>query len=275
LGITRIISDVHFGDKGSRVRELRALRPLFEGVDQFVLNGDTIDTRPNPAPEQTAALRAETLAFFAQAAPTVFLTGNHDPDISPHHTLDLAEQRVFVTHGDIIFDDLVPWGQDALMLRERIAREVAAIPAHEREELFPRLEAYRRVAASIPQRHQSEKDTLKYYAGLLRDTVWPPKHVFQVLSAWRRAPGLAAALTRRHRPEAAFAVIGHIHHPGVWETPSGVTVINTGSFCPPLGAAVVDLHDDRIALRRVEERGGEFYPGRTVGEFRLPAKKDR
>jgi predicted phosphodiesterase len=268
--VIRILSDLHYGDRGSRIRSLPALAPLFEGASSLVLNGDTIDTRPGPTPEATAALRAETREFFGRATPpATLLTGNHDPDISSRHTLDLAAGQIFVTHGDIIFEDLVPWGQDAPIVRQRILEQLATLAPEARDELDPRLAVYRRVAASIPQRHQSERDGFKYTLGFLADTIWPPTRVLRVLRAWRRGPGLAAALTRRYRPAAGFAIIGHIHHPGAWRLPNGVVVLNTGSFCPPFGGCVIDVHPTRVALRRVVARHGEFRLGRTVAEFAL------
>jgi predicted phosphodiesterase len=269
-GVIRILSDLHYGDRGSSIATLPALAPLFEGATSLVLNGDTLDTRPGPNPAATAALVDEVRQFFARSAPpTTFLTGNHDPDFSPHATLDLAGGEVFVTHGDIIFDDLVPWSQDAPFIRQLLARELAALPAESRDQLDARLAVYRRVAASIPQRHQSERNRLKYTLGFMKDTVWPPARVLRVLRAWHRGPGLAADLTRRHRPQARFALIGHIHHPGFWRLPNGVTVLNTGSFCPPLGGAVVDVTSDHLTLRRIVEKRGEFRLGPTVAEFAL------
>jgi len=269
-GVIRILSDLHYGDRGSRIRTLSAIAPLLAGADEIVLNGDTLDTRPSPTPGATAALRGEVAEFFARSAPTTtFLTGNHDPDISTRHSLDLAGGQIFVTHGDIIFDDLVPWSQDAPLVRQRLAEQLATLTPAEREQLDPRLAVYRRVAASIPQRHQSEPDRWKYTLGFLKDTVWPPGRSLRVLNAWRRAPGLTATLTRRYRPQARFALIGHIHHPGYWRQPNGVTVLNTGSFGPPLGGCVVDLSPEHIALRRIVHRHGEFRLGQTVVEFAL------
>ncbi|MSU71295.1 MAG: hypothetical protein EXS43_02985 [Opitutus sp.] len=62
--ITRILSDIHFGDRASRVHRLAQLRPLLHGVAQLVLNGDTLDTRPGPAPHRTVELQTEVLDFF-------------------------------------------------------------------------------------------------------------------------------------------------------------------------------------------------------------------
>lgn len=267
--VIRILSDLHYGDRGSRIRSLPALIPLFDGATSLVLNGDTLDTRPSPNPAATTALRAEVRQFFDRSAPpTTFVTGNHDPDYSSQHTLDLAQGQVFVLHGDIIFDDLVPWSQDAPVIRQRLADEFNALPPEMPGQLDTRIAVYRRVAASIPQRHQSERNRMKYTLGFMKDTVWPPARVLRVLRAWRQGPGLAADLTRRHRPAARFAIIGHIHHPGFWRR-GGVTVLNTGSFCPPLGGCVIDVTPSQVVLRRIAEKNGEFRLGRTVAEFAL------
>ena len=268
--LTRIFSDLHYGDRSSTVRTLGQLRPLLEGADRVILNGDTVDTRIGPYPEITARDRAEVTAFFhGQAAPITFITGNHDPDISTHHTLDLADGRVFVTHGDIIFDNIVPWSRDAATISARIKAGLAALPAAERTQLAPRLELFRRVSASIPQRHQAEPNLLKYGLRLAADTIWPPTRALGILQAWRETPARAAAVATSHRPAAKFVLIGHLHQPGHWRLPTGITVLNTGSFTRPFGACVVDLHADRLVFRRIETRGGEFRPGRTLAEFPL------
>lgn len=268
--LTRIFSDLHYGDRASRVHQLAQLRPLLDGVDHLVLNGDTLDTRPGPAPAHTAACRAAVLAFFPENVPQVtFLTGNHDPDLSPHHALDLAAGRVFATHGDILFDRIVPWGRDAALIDRKISAALAALPPPAREDLAARLAVWRRVAASIPQRHQSERRRLRYALHYAIDTVWPPLRILHILQAWRAEPVRAAAFAHRHRPAAKFFLLGHTHRPRLMLPPGGVTVINTGSFCPPLGTCVVDLTPHRITVRRVESRHGEFHPAETLAEFPL------
>lgn len=270
--LTRILSDIHFGDHASRIGRLTQLHPLLEGVDHLILNGDTLDTRPGPLPAFTAACRAEIGAFFpAHAARVTYLTGNHDADVSTDHALDLAAGRIFVTHGDVFFDDLVPWSQDAVFIGRRLAEEFQRLPVESRERLEQRLAVFRRVAISIPQRHQSERNRLKHTLHLLADTVWPPLRILRVMRAWRGAPERAAAFTRRHRPAARYVIKGHTHRPGVWTMTDGVTVINTGSFCRPLGASCVDLDAESLRVRRIEARAGVFYPGETLATFRLAA----
>ncbi|HEX2854714.1 MAG TPA: metallophosphoesterase [Opitutaceae bacterium] len=266
----RIFSDVHYGDRASQARSLVQLAPLLHGPASLVLNGDTLETRPGPAPERTAAMLAEVQAFFPRHTPKVtFLTGNHDANLTTHHLLELAGGEIFVTHGDILYDDLVPWSQDAPAIRHLLATEFSTIPAAQHDVLETRLALYRRVATSIPQRHQSERNPFKYAIQFANDTVWPPMRLVRILRSWREMPELAAALIRRHRPRTKFIIIGHTHRPGVWRQPDGRVVINTGSFSRPFGGCIVDVFPGRLFVRRIEARRGEFHPGATIAEFAL------
>jgi predicted phosphodiesterase len=252
------------------VGSLGELHPLFEGVSSVVLNGDTLDTRPHRSGQHAAGARGEVLAYLASVGvPVTLLTGNHDPDISREHSLEMAGGRVLVTHGDVLFDNMVPWSKDAVVIRKRMIEALAALPEDGTCRLDSRLAAFRTVAATIPQRHQQERDPLRYAIRLAGDTVWPPNRLLSMLRAWREAPGRAAALARRHRPKAQFILIGHTHRPGVWRMASGIVVINTGSFCRPFGAMAADLFTDRIRVRQVEYRRGAFRPGGRVAEFHL------
>jgi len=268
--LIRIISDVHFGDRSCRVRSLSQLRPLLEGASAFVFNGDTLDTRPSRDGQRTERLRREVLEFSASAGiPVTFLTGNHDPDLTGDSVLEFAGGSVLVLHGDILFDAIVPWSKDAPVIRARIAAALAGVPQDGPGALEGRLAAFRSVAATVHQLHQSETNPLRYVAKLATDTVWPPHRVVSILRAWRQAPGRAAALAQRHRPKARFIIIGHTHKPGIWRMPSGVVVINTGSFSRPFAAMTAEISADALRVRRVVERDGEYHPGREVAQFPL------
>lgn len=270
--ITRILSDLHFGDRASRVYRLEQVRPLLQGVAHVVLNGDTLDTRPGPDPAHTEDCRAAVARFFGrEVGRTTFITGNHDADFSPHHYLELGRGAVFVIHGDILFDNIVPWSRDARLAGREIAAGLQRLPLDLRDDLDHRLAVFRRVAHAIPQRHQSEKHGLRYTLRYLADTVWPPHRVFLVMRAWRQMPPRAAELAQRHRPKARFVVTGHTHRAGVWQPRAGITVINTGSYTVPVGAYAVDLTEQSLAVRQVLHQAGEFRPGRVVAEFPLAA----
>lgn len=268
--LTRILSDLHYGEHACRLRSLDGLMPMLDGVSELILNGDTIDTRPGPHPARTSALRAELDAFLLRirCTPTL-LSGNHDADLGTRHHITLSGGRVFVTHGDVCFPDIVPWSQDAPLIRRRIAEELERTPAPLHHDLDHRLGIFRRVAGQVPQRHQSEPHRGKYALRYLIDTVWPPARLLRVLRTWWQAPDLAFGMARRHRPEAALIVCGHTHRPGVWRHRDGRIHVNTGSFCPPLGALCVDLDGTLTRVRRITFVRGQAHPGRCIAEFPL------
>lgn len=272
--LIRIFSDIHYGDRSSRVRSLAQIAPLFEGAGLVVLNGDTLDTRIGPHPQRTNELRQEAREFLARNAPeTVLITGNHDPDLSNLHLQLLGDDRVLVTHGDVLFESIVPWGRDVPLIKEVLAEELARADAADRQSLEGRLAIFRRVCARIPQRHQVEPNRWKHLVSFALDTVWPPLHAWHVIRAWQVAPERAAALAREHRPAAQFVVFGHTHHPGVWRTKDGRIAINTGSFCPPFGPRVVELTPGHLRIREIRRRNGEFRPDRVVAEFALAERR--
>jgi predicted phosphodiesterase len=266
----RILSDIHFGDRASAVVSLDSLAPLLEGVGELWLNGDTLDTRPGGPPGRMEERREHVLNFFLHQVPSVtYLTGNHDPDISDRHVAEFCEGRVFMTHGDILFKDIVPWSRDAALASTRLTRELDALSEASRNHLETRLAAYRRVAASLPLRHQAVDHSLKYTLGYIADTIWPPSRMLRIVRAWRDTPEYAATLLRKHRPRARCFVMGHTHRSGTWRTRGGITVLNTGSFCTPVGAAALDIGESRLILRKIERRRGEFRIGRTMAEIRV------
>jgi predicted phosphodiesterase len=235
-----------------------------------VLNGDTLDTRVGPIPQRTLAQRAEVSEFFAHEVPRItFLTGNHDADFSSHHALELAGGAIFATHGDVLYEDVVPWSKDAAFIRKRLTEEFGTLTEADRQPLEIQLAVFRRVAVTIPQRHQSETNPLKHLAHLANDTIWPPTRLFRILQAWREMPDRATALLQRHRPRAKFMLIGHTHRPGIWKRPDGAIVINTGSFTRPFGGCVVDVTEERLVVRRIVTRGNEFCVGAALEEFPL------
>ncbi len=268
--LIRIFSDVHYGDRSSQVRQIAQLAPLCAEADRVILNGDTLDTRPGPNPHHTNKCRAEVLAFAkASNSPLTFLTGNHDPDLSAQHWMEFADGQVFVVHGDVLFDNIVPWGRDARLIRRRILDLTGAHPDISGMPLEERLAIWRQVAVSIPQRHQSERNPFKYAARFFTDTVWPPTRFFKIIGAWRAEPLLAAQLARRQKPKAKFILLGHTHRPAIRQVPGGPIIINTGSFTAPFGGYAVDLSHHLLRVHRIENRRNEFRRGRVVAEFPL------
>lgn len=262
---TRILSDVHYGDHASVVTDLRQLDPLLAGAAAVVFNGDTIDSRPHPQAGLVERLKADVAAWLHGRSATL-LTGNHDPEITDLHHLDLADGAVFVTHGDIVFDDIVPWSIDVALVRSLVAQERAALAKLTFSDL---LLAHRRAGWRIPRRLQTDVPPLQAFGNFLADTVWPPLRIPRILRAWAQLPARLAAFAAAHRPQARCLIAGHTHHPGVWRRPDGRVVINTGSYCRPFGRLVVDITADQVIVRRVQRRGLEFSPGAVITEIAL------
>jgi predicted phosphodiesterase len=268
--LIRIFSDLHYGDPASALHSLDVLQPLLAGATQLIFNGDTLDTRPSRDPVAAAALRAEVAEFFRQLpVPTTILTGNHDPDLSAHHAAEIAGGEVYVTHGDVLFEDIVPWSRDAALAGRLVAEALATMSPDQRATTAGQFAACRYAAVRIPQRHQSERNRTKYALSYLADTVWPPGRLLRVLRAWRQAPLRAEAFVRSHRLGARFFVMGHTHRMGLSRTPSGLVVLNTGSFSPPGAAGVIDIGGGRIVLRCLLRRGREYRFGGPLAEFPL------
>jgi predicted phosphodiesterase len=265
----RILSDLHLYDARAQVRDLRQLEPLLAGVQTLVLNGDSCEMRHGATPDQVAAMRS----FFRERVPeVVFVTGNHDPDISDTHELLLAGGRVWVTHGDICFDDLTPWSRQQPELWRLVQALLAADPAADYRDLAVRIRIAREAVRTLV--NEIDPGDRGFGAQLVRfwHTFFPLRQPLAMLRSWRELPRRAATLAATQRPTAQVVVMGHVHFPGVWAHPPGPTVVNTGSFFSPLGGHLVDLSGEVVQVRRIERRSGRFHPGRRIAAIPLAAK---
>lgn len=263
----RILSDLHLFDARTQVRAWRQLEPLLDGVRTLVLNGDSCEMRRGVTSAQVAALKE----FFQSRVPeVVFVTGNHDPDISDTHELLAAGGRVWVTHGDVCLDDLTPWSRHAAEIKRMVAALLAAEPALD----YMRLDVRMRIARAVARAEQNVPDYIT--AGWRAHLAWgwrtffPPRQTLAMVRCWRDLPALATGFAVAQRPTAQVVVLGHVHFPGVWRRgTAGPVIVNTGSFFRPLGGNLVDVSDERVLVRRIVREGGRFKPGRLIAEIPL------
>lgn len=265
----RILSDLHYGEPASRVSHLSMVRPLFDGPEALILNGDSLDTRfLDLDPDYAEAHEA----FFQFVQPwrerLTLITGNHDPNISEHHHLELERGSVLLTHGDVLFPAVAPWGWEAPHVIAARERRLAEITADQHERFETQLEICKHT--SYATRHLSPSfGTQGGYLRQLRRLLSRIRRVDRIFSSWYHAPALAAGLASRFRPTAKVVVFGHTHYPGVWER-SGRLVINTGAFTPPFAPRLVDVTEDAIEVRRIVCRNGEFKPGPLLRRIPTP-----
>ena len=106
----RIFSDLHLGHKASRICDVAALMPLFEGAGTVVFNGDTWEELSPAWRGRSGEMCAELRGLLAGAGiDGVFLPGNHDPGEGGVGFVELAGGRIVVTHGDALLRDGAPW----------------------------------------------------------------------------------------------------------------------------------------------------------------------
>jgi len=232
----RVLSDLHLGHKLSRVPDVQALRPLLDGVDTVVFNGDTwqeLARKFRPLAEQQLA---ELRQLCADAGATaVFLSGNHDPGWAGDGWLSMADGRVVVTHGDAILHGSSPWKREIMRNPERVA---ALWRAHPRADVdaAERIRLARAIASELRTVEHASGRSLVMRAW---DAAIPPGRALRMIDAWLRQGIEGARFCERYFPDAEILVIGHFHRAGCWRR-NGRVVVNTGAFLSPGRACCVD-----------------------------------
>lgn len=263
----RILSDLHLGHPGSLVHDVQELRPLLEGVDVVVFNGDSCELAYTQWQEGGKQWFDDLKALCAGAGVRpVFLTGNHDPGISEQGWLDLLGGAVFVTHGDMVDWRVAPWSREYLARKRKVAA-VWAGHGGQSDDLAARWKATRAVEEVL---HTRMRPKLKLRGKWqLLSAGWPPERALAILMAWATMFPAARDFLRRYRPEARVMIFGHFHHPGVaWR--DGCLLVNTGAFMGGLAIRVVDVDGGRLTVRRVSRNaGGGFEPGEVTEVYQV------
>lgn len=265
----RILSDLHLAHPASLVKNVWQLEPLLEGVKTVVFNGDTTEWRLREG-RATADRYLQTLQQLCadRGVEPIFISGNHDP-VGGEDALEFLDGRLLVTHGDVLFPEVTPWGRDAPELRERHRRILQELGGEERPTWEQLLRACKSASMETdPLSGRMHESKRAWLSGVLQQTS-NPLRVWQVLCAWVTAPQRAAALLSEHRPRVRWMVVGHTHLPGRWRRGER-TILNTGAYLPGFGRRVVDVSLDSVSMNRVESSGKFFRLGKRV--FREPIR---
>jgi predicted phosphodiesterase len=267
-GPTIILSDLHLGHRGSQIGDPEEITPILKEAGSVVFNGDTVEMRTavdRPVGRRMAAELAR-LCHHVGCRPT-FINGNHDPFISKIDHLDLADGKLLVTHGDILFLGVAPWSRQALAYRKIHLRALAHLGPDALINFEKRLLATKRASLRLqlleePVTGHAPAPELRV---LLRQA-WPPHRPFMIIRAWMQTPTLAARLGELFRPEARYVVIGHTHYPGFWRR-GQITVINTGSYVLHFGALAVILDGTSVEIRKIKRQKEGFALGKRIARF--------
>lgn len=245
---TVILSDTHLADDGQGAGSADALRPLWQGADELILNGDTAELS-HPTQRAGAARQVMRIQDLCEedGVRLTFLSGNHDPLITDRRFLRLCNDEVFLTHGDMLHPAISPWTSYAKQLRELHEDALAHLDLMGRAQLDQQAMAAAH-ASNIKWDHLAEHDDPKL--GPMASKLDKAFKVAKVLWFWHRLPKMAAVFAARYAPESRFFIFGHIHRAGVWQF-GHQTIINTGSYhCPRRPHAVV-LEGQVLSMFRV------------------------
>lgn len=246
IGRIIILSDTHLGRPDGAAVSAAALRPLWQGCNHLVLNGDVAEVH-HPIYRGQAAREVMQLLELAErdGVQVTMLSGNHDPYLSDVRHLRLANGRVFITHGDVLHPAIAPWSPAADKIRTVNKLAMARLEPGQRDRLEHRLAASQHAASAEWAYYNTHKPRPAWVELLQRPWLIP-----QILLFWKRIPHLAAAFAAEHVPDARFILLGHTHRQGIWHLAHRV-IINTGCYGFPGKPWAVVLDQGELAVRPV------------------------
>jgi len=257
----RIISDLHLAHPGSTVSAIQELRPLLEGAGTVLFNGDTFELRKKALLQKARDYRMQLEQLCDElGVEPVFLTGNHDPEVSGTHYLDLCRGKVFLTHGDILYEDVSPWSKLIGEMRELLERIRCEYPLDYLDDLDLSLEVAKRIALETRARPAISDGRMRKLRTLLAEA-WPPHRPVMILKTWLRSHYLGHSVRNRFRPGADFIIYGHTHRALIHKQEDKY-VINTGAFMPLSRAMLVEISAGTVSVNDVCRRSGQFCVGR-------------
>ena len=264
----RIISDLHWGHKASLVRDADTLRPISEGADLLVFNGDSVEEKYGKSPKHINSPLPTGDQLRAIAAgwgiPTLFITGNHDPLISEHHVLELAD--ILITHGDGSFSSITPWSQQAQDLEDHLKRIIDDPPPKSLHDYLGKIKK----AAMETQLDSSRYDpTVWGRLQILFRAACPPTRVLKIISCWKKMPQVTVNRLKEFGCSPRIAIIGHTHKQGMTSY-AGTLVINTGSFFQWPGALAVDITEKSLEVISIRKRRDSFSLNKRITEIPHP-----
>ena len=269
----RIISDLHWGHKASLVRDADALRPISEDADLLVLNGDSVEEKYGNSPKHknsplpTGDQLREIAAGWG--INTLFITGNHDPLISEHHFLELAD--ILITHGDGSFSSIAPWSQQAQNLERQLNRISDDSPA---ESLHDYLGNIKKAAIETQLESSRYDPTVWGRLEIFFRAACPPTRVLRIISSWKKMPQFTVERLKEFGCSPRIAIVGHTHKQGITSY-AGTLVINTGSFFQWPGALAVDITETSLEVISIRKRRDSFSLNKRIAEIPHPDGFDR
>lgn len=260
---TIIISDVHLGTKGSKVKEVSNFLKQYS-CNRLILNGDIIDgwqlkKYGEWKRKHTSFFRTLLKLIEEQDTRVIYLRGNHDDFLDQILPLKLGKQfhirrdyilksngkRYFVTHGDV-FDSITTHMKWVAYLGDIGYTFLLWIN-------------------KCYNRYRNKKG-LPYYS-LSQKIKQKVKMAVNYISDYEEK------LTELARSRDCDGVIcGHIHQPAIREMGNGIIYMNSGDWVESLSALVED-HDGHWSLLYYTENQKETLTDLSTPLLHTPVRE--
>ena len=269
-GPVRILSDLHLGHDMSTVRTVASLRPLIAGAGRVIFNGDTLQERAGAFRERSAGMVAELREMCREeGVEAVFLRGNHDPTAWPLEMVDLPDDKVTITHGDVWLRLISPWSVRMREYRPVLEAIHAEYDAAARRDISARFEILQRCRLALPPSETRQRShSWAARAALFCREMWPPRRPWEVLKVYARLPDLASDFIREFRPRSRALLFGHTHRAHIWRR-GGRLLINTGAFGTFSVPGMAEIDAGVLTAWRLAEQAGGWQKQRLLGREKL------
>lgn len=249
---TLILSDLHLGRPGG-ARSARAFEALVAQFDRVIVNGDAAELH-HARFQRDAALELDLFRdlCFSRGIRLDLIAGNHDAFVSDVRSLALADDAIYITHGDAFHPAIAPWSPYAASMRQTYVRTLNATPSGMAEDAA-RFAAARE--ASLAEWRTMGEGA---HVSTLANMAVRPHRVLSVLFYWTRFPALAAGWAARFAPRAGTMLVGHSHRAFVKDI-GGLRVVNTGSFGFPGKPHAVVLEGETARVHRIVDHAPYYH----------------
>ena len=260
-----ILSDLHMGHPVSRLERVSALKPLLDGVDHVIWNGDTWQELTPPFRQRSAHMLAELDALCGSlGVKQSHLPGNHDPGWPGSGWMELDDGNIIISHGDALFDEGSPWKRE-ILLNQKLVRDLWSAHPDARHSAEVRHQLAREIALKLPSQEHPEGRSLLQRAW---DAALPPRRAIKIIESWHFQSDAGNAFCDAFFPNAQVLVVGHFHQHGAWRRGQRL-ILNTGSFMNPAKPCWVEWHQGWLSFGEITESPHACHKGKKLGVWRL------
>lgn len=243
----RVVSDWHLGHPGSAIRSIKQVAHELAGIGTLVMAGDGREALYRSWRQEGDSLwRDLEKVCELQGIKLVALTGNHDPDASGEGWLKLDGGRIFITHGDVVYDTASPWSRHLCEHREAVTDYLMANPP---DTLLQRWQN----AISVGRMLRPSQSESRHLFHFVKRSLWPPSRLWEIGKAWTGFISESGRFLEQYVPEAEVMICGHFHRGGQFLT-GGRRILNTGSQMKFCRGYAVDFDGEELVFRRVRIR---------------------